>query len=98
MNELAQILSDAIEWASDPANVNTDDMYSPWSTHQALMDDLKAHHSDALNGYADFGKLALLFAPTACLCEVATQKGVPTYLLLSSRFDEWFDARRPTNS
>lgn len=98
MNNLVQILSDTIDWASDPANVHTDDMYSKWDTHRALMDDLKAYHSDALQGRPNFNTLQMLFAPTAYLCEIVTERGTPTYLALASRFDEWLASYNPKGS
>ena len=97
-NELASILADTHRWACDPANVNTDDMYSSWESHDALLADLLKHFEDAQSGLADFTKLAMLFAPTAGLNEIVTPEGSETYLQLSSRMDKWLASHRPAKS
>lgn len=97
-NELSSILADTNRWACDPANVNTDLMYSSWKSQAALLADLLNHFEDAQAGLADFERLRTLFAPTAGLCEIVTQTGASGYLELASRMDEWLSTHRPVQT
>jgi len=94
--ELTQLLEDTRSWASKPANVNTGDIYSSWTSQEALLNELDQHIADARKGIADFAKLYVLYAPTAGLCEISTsEESAAGYMSLAARFDAWYGSVRP---
>ncbi|MDP4573610.1 hypothetical protein Q9K02_00470 [Qipengyuania sp. G39] len=93
--ELTQILEDTMEWVLD-TRMNFDHVYSKWSSQGDLLAQLNEHISDAHEKTADFGKLFMLFAPTAGLCEiVTTDSSIKRYMVLAARFDDWYASVRP---